>query len=71
MAKNRWYDGREETFLRQRVRQLDLGRQPYGSRRDVYRQVAGELAERFGVVRSWQGIQQRVRRLLRHESDAL
>ena len=69
MARNRWYDVREEAFLQRRVEQLDLGQQPYGSRQTLYQQLAAEMAQRFGVVRPWQGVQQRVRRLLRQGSE--
>lgn len=48
------------------ARKQKLSRLPYGRRTQVYRKLADELEERFDVERPWQGIQQRIRLLIRY-----
>jgi len=70
VAKNRWYDPREDAYLRRRAWQLGVARQPYGRRVAVYHRLARELTRRFSVARSWQGIRQRLQRLARGNPTA-
>lgn len=61
MAKNRWYDPTQDAFLRRRAKMLRVQDQRYGRRITSYRRLAREFTRRFGIRRSWQGIQQRLR----------
>ncbi len=71
MAKNRWYEAEEDAFLRRGAQALALTRQPYGRRGAVYQRLALEVARRFKVRRSWQGIQQRIRKLAPSDDNGI
>lgn len=61
MAKNRWYDPSQDAFLRRRAQTLRVKEERYGHRIESYQRLAQEFTHRFGIRRSWQGIQQRLR----------
>jgi len=61
VAKNSWYDPKQDAFLRRRAQALRVKEQRYGCRIETYQRLAREFHRRFGVRRSWQGIQQRLR----------
>jgi len=61
VAKNSWYDPRQDAFLRRRAHALRVKEQRYGGRIETYQRLAREFHQRFGIRRSWQGIQQRLR----------
>ena len=69
MAKNRWYEKKEDAFVKRRARQLNLIRLPYGRRTIAYRKIAGELYREFGIRRTWQAVQQRIRITRKEEKN--
>lgn len=65
MAKNSWYAQKEDSYIRQRIRKLRVMSLPYGRRTSAYQRIARELYQQFRIRRTWQGVQQRTRNILR------
>ena len=64
MAKNSWYSAEEDGYIARRDRELQLRKRPYGRRKAIYQKIAREFQREFGTNRSWNGIQQRARKLV-------
>ena len=64
MAKNRWYNKDEDAYIMRRLQELRLLQVPYGQRLILYQKIAHEVGRRLKIKRSWQGIQQRIRRMV-------